>query len=186
MPRRSGGLSRSRRLGRSPYDASRAGPKFRQFVNDLLSKEVQRTISKKFGVELVGGSQTITVRGRSALVDAQIPDDGEAGMITVLFYFDDPAELRCGRSMRLRSSTDSADAKAETPSNLGTMIAFRSSDRFRHSPDLYRSARRYLVINWSTSNRSSRACSSAALSAPIQSGASLLEPAARTAADACV
>jgi hypothetical protein len=136
----------------SPYAASRAGPKFREFVEDMQSKEVQHAFSEKFGVELVGRSRTITLRGRSALVDAQVPHDGAAGVITVLFYFDDPAERGCGRSTRPRSSTESAGGTAETSPDLGTMIVFRRSDRFNHGPDLYRNARRYLIINWATSN----------------------------------
>ena len=172
---------------KSPYAASRAGPKFRQLVEDMQSKEVQHALSKKFGVELVGGSQTITVRGRSARVDGEIPDDAAAGMITVLFYFDEPAERRCGRSRGLRSSTESAGGTAETSPDLGTMIVFRRSDRFNHSPDLYRSARRYLMINWATNNSAVEGMLFPRLfSARIQPGASLFEPTARKAADACV
>ena len=171
----------------SPYDASRAGPKFRQFVNDLLSKEVQRAISKKFGVELVRGSQTMTVRGRSAFVDGQIPDDRESGMITLLFYFDDPAERRCAGTTRPRSSIESAGGTVEMSPDLGTMIVFRRSDRFSHSPDLFRSARRYLMINWSTSDSALEGMLfPLPFSMRIQSGASLYEPTIRKAVEACV
>jgi hypothetical protein len=171
----------------SPYAALRAGPKFRQFVEEMQSKEVRRAFSEKFGVELVGGSQTITVRGRSALVDAEIPDDGEAGVITVLFYFDDPAEPRCGRLSGQCSSTESAGGTAETSPGLGTMIVFRRSDRFNHSPDLYRSARRYLTITWATNNSAVEGMLFPPLfSTRIQPGASLFEPTTSKAADARV
>jgi hypothetical protein len=52
----------------------------------------------------------------------------------------------------LRSPTDLDDMIGEVPPDLGTMIAFRRSDKSFHGHEPYEGVRRYVMINWMTND----------------------------------
>ncbi len=137
--------------GLLPVEATRCGPKFRRLIDELRSEEAARAFSEKFGVNLVGRPQMITVRGRCALRDGRIHTDSPAKLITVVIYFNDRWQARGGRLRLLRSPTDLNDMIGEAPPDLGMMIAFRRSDRSYHGHEPYEGVRRYVMINWMTS-----------------------------------
>jgi len=138
--------------GLLPVEATRPGPKFRQLIQEMESEPVARAFSEKFGVDLVGRSQMVTVRGRCALKDGRIHTDTETKVVTVLIYFNDPWEARGGRLRLLRSPTDLEDLIGEVPPDLGAMIAFRRSDKSYHGHEPFEGVRRYLMVNWMTSD----------------------------------
>ena len=138
--------------GLLPVEATHPGPAFRQFIEDLKSEAVARAFSEKFGVDLVGRSQMITVRGRCARRDGRIHTDSNAKLVTVLFYFNESWEAGGGRLRLLRSGTDLNDMIAEVPPDGGTMIAFRRSDNSWHGHEPYEGVRRYVMMNWMTSD----------------------------------
>ena len=102
---------------------------FRRLIDELKSEQTARAFSEKFGVNLVGRPQMITVRGRCAAKDGRIHTDTPTKLITVLIYFNEHWEANGGRLRLLRSPTDLDDMIGEVPPDLGTMIAFRRSDR---------------------------------------------------------
>lgn len=142
--------------GLLPVEATRYGPKFRQLIEELQSEPVARAFSEKFGVNLVGRPQMITVRGRCAAKDGRIHTDTETKLITVLIYFNDQWEAKGGRLRLLRSPTDLNDMIGEVPPDLGTMIAFRRSDKSYHGHEPFEGVRRYVMINWMTSDQAAR------------------------------
>ena len=142
--------------GLLPVEATRYGPRFRQLIDELRSEGVARAFSEKFGVNLVGRPQMITVRGRCAVKDGRIHTDTQTKLITVLIYFNDQWEARGGRLRLLRSPTDLNDMIGEVPPDSGTMIAFRRSDKSYHGHEPYEGVRRYVMINWMTSDLAAR------------------------------
>jgi SM-20-related protein len=142
--------------GLLPVEATHYGPKFRQLIEELQSEPVAQAFSQKFGVNLVGRPQMITVRGRCAAKDGRIHTDTETKLITVLIYFNDQWEAKGGRLRLLRSPTDLNDMIGEVPPDLGTMIAFRRSDKSYHGHEPYEGVRRYVMINWMTSDSAAR------------------------------
>jgi hypothetical protein len=94
----------------------------------------------------------ITVRGRCAAKDGRIHTDTPTKLITVLIYFNDQWEASGGRLRLLRSPTDLDDVIGEVPPDLGTMIAFRRSDKSFHGHEPYEGVRRYVMINWMTND----------------------------------
>ncbi len=142
--------------GLLPVEATNYGPSFGQLIEDLQSEEVARAFSEKFGVNLVGRPQMITVRGRCAIKDGRIHTDSETKLITVLIYFNDRWEAKGGRLRLLNSPTDLEDMIDEVPPDSGAMIAFRRSDRSYHGHEPYEGVRRYVMVNWMTSDLAAR------------------------------
>lgn len=142
--------------GLLPVEATQYGPRFRQLIEELQSEEVARAFSDKFGVNLVGRPQMITVRGRCAAKDGRIHTDTETKLITVLIYFNDQWEAKGGRLRLLRSPTDLNDMIGEVPPDAGTVVAFRRSDKSYHGHEPYEGVRRYVMINWMTSDLAAR------------------------------
>ena len=168
--------------GLLPVEATDPGPRFRQLIEELQSVPVARAFSEKFGVDLVGRSQMITVRGRCALKDGRIHTDSVAKLITVLIYFNDPWEAKGGRLRLLRSPTDLEDMIAEVPPEAGTMIAFRRSDKSYHGHEPFEGVRRYVMINWMTSDfAAQRELFRHRVSAKVKQAASWLKPGAQKA-----
>lgn len=142
--------------GLLPVEATRPGPRFRQLIEDMQSEAVARAFSEKFGVDLVGRSQMVTVRGRCAARDGRIHTDSETKLVTVLLYFNESWEARGGRLRLLRSATDLDDMIGEVAPDSGTMVAFRRSDCSYHGHEPYEGVRRYVMINWMTSDFAAR------------------------------
>lgn len=142
--------------GLLPVEATHYGPLFRRLIQELKSEETARAFSEKFGVNLVGRPQMITVRGRCAARDGRIHTDSATKLITVLLYFNDTWEASGGRLRLLRSATDLDDMIGEVPPDLGTMIAFRRSDKSFHGHEPYEGVRRYVMINWMTTDFAAR------------------------------
>ena len=83
--------------GLSPVEATRYGPWFAELIKELRSEEAARAFFEKFGVNLVGRPQMITMRGRCAAKDGRIHTDTPTKLITVLIYFNEPWEAKGGR-----------------------------------------------------------------------------------------
>jgi len=138
--------------GLLPVEATEHGPLFRRLIEELKSEQTARAFSEKFGVNLVGRPQMITVRGRCAAKDGRIHTDTPTKLITVLIYFNENWEANGGRLRLLRSPTDLDDMIGEVPPELGTMIAFRRSGRSYHGHEPFEGVRRYVMINWMTTD----------------------------------
>ena len=136
--------------GLYPVEATSPGPKFQELIHELTSPRVTAAFSEKFDVDLTNRPTMITLRGRCQVKDGRIHTDSEAKLLTALLYFNDGWEAGGGR-LRLLRSDDINDVIAEVPPNLGTLIAFKRSDKSFHGHEPYVGVRRYVMINWMTS-----------------------------------
>jgi len=151
----------------------------------MQSERVARAFGEKFGVDLIGRPQMITVRGRCAAKDGRIHTDSVTKLITVLIYFNEPWEAKGGRLRLLRSPTDLNDMIGEVSPDSGTMIVFKRSDCSYHGHEPYEGVRRYLMINWMTSDfAAQRELFRHRLSARVKQAANLLKPAPQRAGGA--
>ena len=164
--------------GLLPVEATSPGQRFRDLIAELRSVEVAKAFSEKFGVNLVGRPQMITVRGRCAAKDGRIHTDSETKLITVLIYFNDAWEAKGGRLRLLRSPTDLNDMIGEVSPEAGTMIAFRRSHRSYHGHEPYEGVRRYVMVNWMTTDfAAKRELFRHRVSARVKQAAAWLKPA---------
>jgi hypothetical protein len=171
--------------GLLPVEATNPGPKLRELIEEMQSEPVARAFGEKFGVDLIGRPQLITVRGRCAARDGRIHTDSLTKLITVLIYFNEPWEAKGGRLRLLRSPTDLKDMIGEVAPDAGTMIVFKRSDCSYHGHEPYEGVRRYLMINWMTSDFAARReLFRHRLSARVKRAANLLKPTIRRAGGA--
>jgi len=137
--------------GLLPVEATAPGPLMKALIEEFTGPRVTAALSEKFGVDLTGRPTMITLRGRCQEKDGRIHTDSEAKLLTTLLYFNDHWEAEGGRLRLLRGPDDVTDYLAEVPPNLGTLVAFKRSDKSYHGHEPFVGVRRYLMINWMTS-----------------------------------
>ncbi|NNM56661.1 2OG-Fe(II) oxygenase [Acidocella sp.] len=134
--------------GLLPVEATQYGPEFRALIEELTSPAVAKAFGEKFGLDLIGQPAMVTLRGRCQEKDGRIHTDSEAKLVTALLYFNEDWEAGGGRLRLLRGPDDLNDMIAEVPPNMGTLVAFRRSDKSFHGHEPYVGVRRYVMINW--------------------------------------
>jgi hypothetical protein len=134
--------------GLLPVEATQCGPKFRALIEELTSPAVAKAFGEKFGLDLIGQPTMVTLRGRCQEKDGRIHTDSEAKLVTALLYFNEDWEAGGGRLRLLRGPDDLNDVIAEVPPDMGTLVAFRRSDKSFHGHEPYVGVRRYVMINW--------------------------------------
>lgn len=137
--------------GLLPLEATSPGPLLKALVAELTGPAITAALSEKFAVDLTGRPTMITMRGRCQEKDGRIHTDSEAKLLTTLLYFNESWEAEGGRLRLLRGPDDVNDYLAEVPPNLGTLVAFKRSDKSYHGHEPFVGVRRYLMINWMTS-----------------------------------
>ena len=139
--------------GSFPLSALRSGPAFRQLVDELLSKEFEIVVGKKFSMDLSQYPTMVTVRGRcSATSDGHIHPDSKDKVITVLLYLT-PVWGSSGGQLRLLRSKNIDDFVAEVPPTIGCMVIFKRCDHSWHGHLPFEGQRSSLQMNWVKSDR---------------------------------
>ena len=137
--------------GLLPVEATSPGPLMKALISEFTGPAETAALSEKFGVDLTGRPTMVTLRGRCSERDGRIHTDSEAKLVTALLYFNDGWEAEGGRLRLLRGPDDLNDMIAEVPPELGTLVAFKRSDKSFHGHEPYIGVRRYVMINWMTS-----------------------------------
>ena len=138
--------------GSIPLPELTYGPAFADSIQALKGPEFERSISRKFSVNLTGRPTMFTVRARCRATDGKIHADSVTKIITVLIYLNDQSWSNEGGRLRLlRNGSDLQDYVEEVPPNGGTLIAFRRCDHSWHGHEPYEGPRRALQMNWVTS-----------------------------------
>lgn len=137
--------------GLLPVEATQPRPGFAALISELTGPNVAAAFSEKFGLDLTGRPTMVTVRGRAQEKDGRIHTDSEAKLVTALLYFNEGWESQGGRLRLLRGPDDLNDVIAEVPPELGTLIAFKRSDKSYHGHEPYVGVRRYVMVNWMSS-----------------------------------
>ena len=138
--------------GSIPLTQLSYGPAFAESIEALRGPGFEKSISKKFSVDLGGRPTMFTVRARCRSTDGKIHADSVTKIITVLIYMNDASWSNEGGRLRLlRSGTNLEDYVAEVPPNGGTLIAFKRCDHSWHGHEPYEGPRRAIQMNWVTS-----------------------------------
>jgi hypothetical protein len=139
--------------GSIPLSQVKYGPAFACLIDDLLSKEFEAVIGKKFGLDLSQYTSMITVRGRcSKKADGKIHTDSKDKVITVLLYLNDDWSDDGGR-LRVLCSDNMEDFAEEVPPTAGSLLVFRRCDYSYHGHLPFEGKRLSLQMNWVKSDR---------------------------------
>jgi hypothetical protein len=142
--------------GSYPINRVEYGPAFKQLVDELLSKEFEQVIAEKFGLELAGLPQMLTVRGWCGWkADGHIHTDSKDKVITVLLYLNEKWEQDGGK-LRLLGSKKLDDVVAEVQPTFGNLLLFKRSDNSWHGYHPCEGERRSMQLNWVKSDRYSK------------------------------
>jgi SM-20-related protein len=132
------------------------GPNFHELLDELASDEFRKAFEDKFGIDLVGRPQTITVRGHCSPKDGRVHTDTKSKIITILIYMNPEWEHSGGRLRLLKSSSSLDDPIMEVPPAAGTMLAFKRADNSWHGHKPFSGERRVIQFNWVTSESDRR------------------------------
>jgi SM-20-related protein len=139
------------RPGSFPLSEGTFGPKFKELIDDLVSREFRAAFERKFSINLTGRPTMITVRGRcSKEKDGKIHTDSRTKIITVLLYMNANWEKAGGQLRLLRSANNLDDMILEVPPIEGTLLAFKRTDNSWHGHKPFTGERRVIQFNWVT------------------------------------
>jgi SM-20-related protein len=141
------------RPGSFPADMFAFGPAFTRLVAELHGPELRRAIAEKFAIDLEDRPTLLTLRAHGDAKDGRIHTDSASKLITLLLYMNPVWERREGRLRLLYGPADLDDYAVEVAPLLGTMLAFRRSERSFHGHHPHIGARRLLQLNWVTDAR---------------------------------
>ena len=132
------------------------GAAFAALIAELSGPTLRDRVAAKFGVDLTGCQQTITVRRFSEQTDGCIHVDHRTKFITMLLYFNEDWNSTDGQLRFLRSADDIEDYAAEVSPLGGTMLAFRRSDKSFHGHTTFVGERRMIQLAWVCENTAVR------------------------------
>ena len=124
------------------------GPAFAALMAELSGPGLTDQMGAKFGVDLSGCPQTITVRRFSEQTDGHIHVDHRTKIITMLVYLNEDWDTAGGQLRFLRSATDLEDYAAEVAPLGGTMLAFQRSEKSFHGHKPFVGERRMIQLAW--------------------------------------
>ncbi len=129
---------------------------FGALVDELRGPELEDAFSAKFGIDLSHLPLMVTLRSRCQQKDGRIHTDTETKVVTALLYLNEPWQESGGRLRFLRGPDNIEDAIAEVPPEGGVLAAFRRCDRSFHGHQPFVGVRRYIMLNWMTSEAAMR------------------------------
>jgi SM-20-related protein len=136
------------RPGSFPLDGLAPGPAFARLVAELHGPALRRAIAEKFAIDLEGRPTLLTLRAHSDGKDGRIHTDSASKIVTLLLYMNPVWERPEGRLRLLHGPSDLDDYAVEVSPLLGTMLAFRRSERSFHGHHAHIGERRVLQLNW--------------------------------------
>ncbi len=128
------------------------GVAFAALIAELRGPALRDLVAAKFGVNLTGCPQTITVRRFSEQTDGHIHVDHRTKIITMILYFNEDWNTEEGQLRFLRSANDLEDYAAEIAPLGGTILAFRRSDKSYHGHKPFVGERRMIQLAWVREN----------------------------------
>jgi SM-20-related protein len=131
------------------------GPALRGLIDDLVSDRFRGQMERIFDIDLDGRPVLVTLRGQCSQRDGAIHTDSTSKILSLLLYLNVEWPTPLGRLLLLRDGRDLGAGAIEIPATLGSMVAFRRSDRSWHGHSTYSGQRRVLQVNYLTSARAS-------------------------------
>lgn len=114
--------------GNFHIDATKYGPRFQAFMDELTSPELRRLFGEKFGFDLEVFPPQVTVRKFMAGTDGNIHNDSRSKKVTVLIYFNEEWKQKGGQLRLTRTKENVDDFYAEVAPVAGNLLAFRRND----------------------------------------------------------
>jgi SM-20-related protein len=142
--------------GLTPLSEVTPSGAFAALIDELRGSELEDAFSAKFGIDLSHLPLMVTLRSRCQQKDGRIHTDTETKIVTALLYLNEPWQGSGGRLRFLRGPDDIEDAIAEVPPEGGVLAAFRRCDRSFHGHKPFVGVRRYIMLNWMTSETAMR------------------------------
>jgi SM-20-related protein len=141
------------RCGSFPLSTLQPKPAILQLVDELLGKDFESAVGKKFSMDLSQYPTMVTVRGQcNAASDGRIHPDSKDKLITVLLYLN-PVWRSNGGRLRILRSKNLDDFAAEVPPTIGSLLIFKRCDHSWHGHLPFEGKRMSLQMNWVKSDR---------------------------------
>jgi hypothetical protein len=144
---------------RSPGSFSLAdappGPALARLIDDLMSDRFRTHMARLFQVDLEDRPAAVTLRGQCAGRDGRIHIDSKSKVLSLLIYLNETWSGGEGQLRLLRAEDGFDTAPVEIPATLGSLVAFRRSDRSWHGLSPFVGQRRALQFNYLQSSRAS-------------------------------
>ena len=134
---------------------ARPGPALEALIADLESERFKRVVERVFAIDLSDRPTLVTLRGHCSARDGKIHTDSRSKVISLLLYLNRDWSGGEGQLRLLRDRTDIDAQAVEIPASMGSLVAFRRSDRSWHGHSRYVGPRRVLQLNYLRSTRAS-------------------------------
>jgi hypothetical protein len=145
--------------GSFPLTAAQPGPVLSQVIEDLTSDRFRLAMQRLFDVDLEGRPTLVTLRGQCGPRDGRVHTDSASKILSLLLYLNDGWQGPDGRLRLLGPSRDLSAPAVEVSPTIGTLLAFRRSDRSWHGHTPFVGQRRVLQLNYLVSAKDSMASS---------------------------
>ena len=128
--------------------STHSGDSINQLIEELESEEFKKILENKFSVNLDETKVVTTLRGYSRKKDGKIHTDSKTKILTVLLYLnknwsDDKGNLRL-----LKGNSNLEDYIKEIPCTLGSLVAFKVTDKCWHGFKSYEGKRLSVQLNY--------------------------------------
>lgn len=131
------------------------GPALAGLIDDLTSDRFRGHMARIFDLDLDDRPAVVTLRGQCARRDGRIHIDSKSKVLSLLIYLNEGWSSREGQLRLLRTQHGFDTAPVEIPATLGSLVAFRRSDRSWHGHSSFVGQRRALQFNYLQSQRAS-------------------------------
>jgi SM-20-related protein len=147
--------------GSFPIESLRLGDAANAVIAGLRSADFRSVIEQKFGLDLAGAPDMVTLRGNAGPQDGQIHTDSSAKRVTILLYLN-PAgaeswDRQEGCLRLLRGPDDLENYAAEVPPVDGTLLVFPNGPTTWHGHKTFAGQRYVVQMNYMTTSTKARA-----------------------------
>ena len=146
-----------RHPGSFPLSEAPPGPALAAVIADLQSDRFRRAMERLFDLDLDCRPTLVTLRGQCGARDGRVHTDSTSKILSLLLYLNDGWSAPEGRLRLLDQDRDLSAPAVEVSPAIGTLLAFRRSDRSWHGHTPFVGQRRVLQLNYLTSARDSLA-----------------------------
>lgn len=131
------------------------GPALSAVIDDLMSDRFRAQMARIFELDLTDRPAVVTLRGQCAGRDGRVHVDSKSKVLSLLIYLNEDWTGGEGQLRLLDRENGLDTAPVEIPASLGSMVAFRRTDRSWHGHSPFVGQRRALQFNYLQSSRAS-------------------------------
>ena len=124
------------------------GDSINQLIEELESEEFKKILENKFSVNLDEAKVVTTLRGYSRKKDGKIHTDSKTKILTVLLYLNKNWSEDNGNLRLLKGNSNLEDYIKEIPCTLGSLVAFKVTDKCWHGFKSYEGKRLSVQLNY--------------------------------------